>query len=320
MSFSRESLRIDAEAEIGRLETLIRKQVRQDLKRQGIVVGISGGIDSSVVASLCVRAVGPERVLGVMMPEKDSSDDSENLAEQLAKHLGIETLTENIAPVLEGFECYRRRDEAVSRVFPAFGPGYLMKITNAANLLEKDSLNFFKVTIEAPDGTTETKRLPLKEYLQIVAASNFKQRTRMTTLYYHGERLNWAVAGTGNKNEHELGFFVKYGDGGADFKPIAHLFKLQVFQLAEALDIPEGIRSRIPTTDTYSAEQTQTEFFYGVDFDILDPVWYGMEQNVPPTEIATALDLTEEQVTRVMRDIEQKRRTTEYLRAQPLEA
>jgi NAD+ synthase len=186
--------------------------------------------------------------------------------------------------------------------------------------LEKDSLNYFKVTVESPDGAVRSKRMPLKEYLQIVAASNFKQRARMAMLYYHAERLNRAVVGTGNKDEHSLGFFVKYGDGGTDTKPIAHLFKLQVFQLAEVLPIPGEIRRRTPTTDTYSAEVTQTEFFFGVDFDLLDLIWHGLDNDVPAEAIAEQLNLTPEQVMRVYKDIRQKQRSTNYLRMPPLEA
>jgi len=219
---------------------------------------------------------------------------------------------------LAGFSCYNRRDEAIKRVFPEFDSTYKAKITLPTNLLEKETLNVFQLTIITPDGEVKSERLPLKEYLQIVAASNFKQRSRMCMLYYHAEAKNYAVIGTGNKNEHEQGFFVKYGDGGADVKPIAHLFKSQVFQLAEYLEVPEDIRKRIPTTDTYSAEQTQEEFFFRVPFDILDRVWFGWEQGIPSKQIADALELTEENVDSIIHDTQRKIRTTEYLRMEPL--
>jgi NAD+ synthase len=159
----------------------------------------------------------------------------------------------------------------------------------------------------------------VKEYLQIVAASNMKQRIRMLTLYYHAERLNYAVIGTGNKNEHMQGFFVKYGDGGADTKPIAHLYKTQVFQLAEYLGVPEGIRSRTPTTDTYPDEQTQEEFFFGLKFKTMDSIWYAKENNIPIEETAKVTGYTTEQIQRVWDDLDQKERTTEYLRMPPTE-
>lgn len=319
MEFHKNVLKIDAARVAEDLIATIRRQIRKDLKREGAVIGISGGIDSSVCAALCARALGPEKVLGVAMPEKDSSPDSKSLAEELADSLGITFVEENISGALEGFGCYRRRDDAIRRLFPDYGPGYKNKITLGANVLEKDALNYFKLTVETPDGESVARRMPKSEYLQIVASSNFKQRTRMSMVYYHAERLNYAVIGTGNKDEHLLGFFVKYGDGGADLKPISHLFKVQVFQLADYLEIPKGIRQRTPTTDTYSAEVTQTDFFFGVDFEILDHAWYALENDIPAAEVANVLGLEEKQIERVMRDIQQKMRTTEYLRMIPME-
>lgn len=249
-----------------------------------------------------------------MMPENDSNPDSLELAKKLSAKFNTKYVVENMTEALAGYGCYKRRDEAIKNVFPEFNNNYKAKITLPTNLMEKESLNVFQLTIIDPAGKLKSERLPLKEYLQIVAASNFKQRSRMSMLYYHAEARNYAVIGTGNKNEHEQGFFVKYGDGGADIKPIAHLFKTQVFQLAEYLEVPDEIRKRTPTTDTYSAEQAQEEFFFRVPFGILDRVWYGWEQNVPPNEIAKALELTEENVESIIHDTQRKIRTTEYLR------
>lgn len=319
MKFDKDILKLDAEKTIEEIVAKIKKQIRQDLKKTGAVLGISGGIDSSVCAALCAKALGPENVLGVMLPEKESSPDSRNLAQELADGLGIKSMVNNIAPALEGFGCYDMRDEAIKRVFPEYSPEtHTNKITIGSNPLEKAALNFFNVVIEDKEGNVQSKRLPRNEYLQIVAASNLKQRTRMTHLYYHAERLNYAVVGTGQKDEHELGFFVKYGDGGADLKPIAHLYKLQVFQIGASLPIPKDILTRIPTTDTYSSEVTQTEFFYGSPFEILDPCWYALENNIPIEDVAKGLDLTIEQVERVQKDIQQKIRGTNYLRREPM--
>ncbi len=318
MAYTKDSILLDPAEETERIVTKLKSDVVQKLKKRGAVVGISGGIDSSIVLALCARAFGPKKVLGVMMPEQDSNPESRELATKLAEKFGVDYVVEDMTAAVEGFGCYRRRDEAIKNVFPEFDSSYKAKIVLPTNILEKDTLNVFQLTIIAPNGEEKTKRLPLKEYLQIVAASNFKQRSRMSMLYYHAERLNWAVIGTGNKNEHEQGFFVKYGDGGADVKPIAHLFKTQVFQLAEYLGVPEEIQGRTPTTDTYSAEQTQEEFFFRLPFETLDRIWYGWEQNVSPAEIAAALDLKPEQVENVIHDIKRKIAATEYLRMNPL--
>lgn len=316
--FSRQSLTLNVGAEIQRIAAFLQENVNRVLRRQGAVVGISGGIDSSVVLALCVQALGAARVLGVLLPEKESSPQSVSLARQLADHLGVKTVLEDITPMLEGAGCYRRRDEAIRRVFPEYEAGWKCKIGIPGSLLDEGTLNVFALSVFSPEGEERKKRLPPAEFLHIVAASNFKQRMRMAMLYHHAEARNYAVIGTANKNEHELGFFVKYGDGGVDISPIQHLFKSQVYQLAKRLQIPEEIQNRAPTTDTYSAGSTQEEFFFRVPFAVLDQVWRGNELGVGEEEIASVLGLTPEQVGRVVKDILSKKRATDALRRAPI--
>ncbi len=317
MPFTRSELDIDPAQESERIIAFIRQTIGRQLRKRGAVVGISGGIDSSVCLALTVQALGAGRVVGIAMPEADSNPESAILARKLARQFGVQFIVEDMTAAQIGFGTYRRRDEAIRRVFPEFDPTYKAKIVLPGAMENGKVLNVFQLTIISPEGEEKTERIPPAEYLQIVAASNFKQRSRMAMLYYHAERLNYAVVGTGNKNEHEQGFFVKYGDGGADLKPIAHLFKTQVYQLAEYLNIPEEIRKRPPTTDTYSAECTQEEFFFRVPFEIGDLVWLGMERGAPIEEIAQAAGITIEQAQNIMRDIRQKIRATEYLRMEP---
>jgi len=317
-AFSQHSLDLDVPKEIDRLVTFIRESVHHAFRRQGGIVGISGGIDSSVVLALSVKALGADRVVGVLLPEQDSSPDSARLAQHLADQFGVQTVTEDITAALAGFGCYRRRDEAIARVFPDYRPDWKSKITLPGDLLERESLSVFSLTVIRPDGQEFTRRLPPREYLQIVASSNFKQRTRMAMLYHHAELRNYAVLGTPNKNEHDLGFFVKHGDSGVDLNPIVHLFKSQVYQLARDLDIPEEIQRRAPTSDTYSGGSTQEEFFFRVPFAIMDAVWHGHERGIAHETLARALDLTPDQVARVVNDITRKQRTTDYLRLPPL--
>jgi NAD+ synthase len=310
---------LDVGEEVRQIIDGLRRFVHQTLRRQGAIVGISGGIDSSVVLALCAKAFGPQRVVGVLLPERESSPDSVVLAQKVARQYGVQTVTEDITAALEGLGCYQRRDEAIARLFPEYAPGWKAKIVLPGNLLEQKTLNVFRLTVISPDGREFGKRLPLREYYQVVAASNFKQRTRMVMLYYQAELRNYAVIGTANKNEHDLGFFVKYGDGGVDVSPIVHLFKTQVFQLARYLGVPEEIQKRVPTTDTYSAESTQEEFFFRIPFDVLDVVWSGYERGVSSEELAEALALSTGQVERVIADIIRKQRTTAYLRTPPVE-
>ncbi len=319
MAFSRQSLELDAAAEVERIVAALRRTVQQ-MRRFGGVVGISGGIDSSLVLALAVRAFGPERVTAVMMPERDSEPVSETLARELAAQLGVDPLLENITPVLEGFGCYPRRDEAIRRVFPEYDAdsGWKAKIVLPQDLLDGGSLNVFSVTVITPDGRELNEPLPVDAFLQIVAASNFKQRTRMAMLYYHADLRNRAVLGTANRNEYAQGFFVKYGDGGVDVQTIAHLYKTQVYQLSEYLGIPEAIRQRTPTTDTYSAPCDQQEFFFRLPFATLDLLWYAQEHKVPVDEVARVMDLTPEQVQRAFEDLTRKSRGTAYLRMPPV--
>ncbi len=318
--FSRDILVIDdIEAECNRIVTNLRDSVFNRLNRMGGVIGISGGIDSSVTMALAAKALGADKMLAIMLPEHDSSRDSATFAQKLADKFGVEAITENITDALDGLRCYRRRDEAVKSVFPEYDSSlYKMKI-GIRNSGSSSSLPpLFSVTIVDMNGHEQSRRVPAPELRQIEAASNLKQRSRMAMLYYHAERLHYAVIGTPNKHEVEQGFFVKNGDGGADVMPISHLFKTQVYQMAHYLGIPEEIIERTPTSDTYSAEQTQEEFFFKVPFKILDKIWFMWEKGVKPEEISRTLKMEKEFVEGVIIDIRNKIRTTEYLRMEPL--
>ena len=312
MNFNKHSLDIDPAAESARIVHALQEHVHHTMRRRGGVLGISGGVDSSVVLGLCARAFGPQNVTPLILPEKDSDLESERLARKVADCFGVQPVLEDITPVLDGFGCYRRRDEAVRRLFPEYDSalGYKVKIGLPQNLLDDDALNFFSLTIVTPDGEEKSQRLPVREYSQIVAASNFKQRTRMSMLYFHAELRNYAVIGTSNKNEHGQGFFVKFGDGGVDIQPIGHLFKTQIYQLAEYLQVPEEIRTRPPTTDTYSAPSTQQEFFFRLPFALMDMLWYAQEHQVPISKAAEVMGLEEVQVQRAFNDFVRKQRTT----------
>ncbi len=315
--FSTTALTIDAGETTEEIGEAIRQHVLGTLKRRGVVVGLSGGIDSSVVAALAARALGKERVLGLLMPERDSADDSLRLGHLAAEHLGIATLVENIGPALQALGCYARQEQAVRRVVPGYGEGWRCKLS-LPPIVHSDRLNVFQLTTHAPDGRQTTSRMPHDAYLQLVAATNYKQRVRKMTEYYHADRLHYAVAGTPNRLEYDQGFFVKQGDGAADLKPIAHLYKTQVYALAAYLGIPDEIRSRPPTTDTFSLPQTQEEFYFALPYDQMDLCLYAVNNGVSSAEVAVGLGLAIAQVERVFRDIAQKRRATQYLHARPL--
>jgi NAD+ synthase len=304
-------MRLDEAAEVERIAERIRERLRQDIKRRGLVVAVSGGIDSALSAALCARALGPGKIFGLLLPERDSSRSSTRRGTQLVEHLGIEHRVENIAPTLEAIGCYRWRDEAIRRTFPDYDADWKSKIAIVGGA--QGQINRFLLVVESPDGEIQRKRLGHREYLQIVAATNFKQRIRKTIEYFHADRLHYAVVGTPNRVEYDQGFFVKNGDGAADLKPIAHLYKSQVYALARHLGLPEEICSALPTTDTYSMPQGQDEFYFALPFDKMDLALWAHNQKLPAVQLAEMIDLPLEQAEYVYHDIETKRSTTAML-------
>ena len=311
-----EVLELDYEREVEHICNRLREIVARDLSRRGLVVAISGGIDSSVSAALSVRALGHERVYGLLLPEQDSSGFSTRRGRALAEHLGIRHELFDIAPTLEAIGCYRWRDEAIRSVFPEYGAGWKNKIVIAGGL--EGRVNHFHLVVQTPDGETRRARLGLREYLQIVAATNYKQRIRKTVEYFHADRLNYAVVGTPNRLEYDQGFFVKNGDGSADVKPIAHLYKSQVYALARHLGLPEDICNATPTTDTYSLPQGQDEFYFALPYAQIDLALWGLNSGRSAAELARALGVTVEQAQYIYDDIASKRRTARYLNAGPI--
>jgi NAD+ synthase len=312
MQFSSDILKIDAEKEVDRICKRLREILSKQLKRRGLVVALSGGIDSSVTTGLAIKAIGKERVMVLLMPERHSSDDTLGLSQSVVDHFGAQSIYEDISVILDAVGFYRRYDDAVRLAIPEYGDDWKSKIA-IPNVLEKKGFNLFSIVAESPTEEMVQKRLPLKAYLEIVAATNFKQRTRKMLEYYHADRLNYAVAGTPNRLEYDQGFFVKLGDGAADVKPIAHLYKTQVYQLAEYLGIPENIRKRPPTTDTYSLAQGQDEFYFSLPYDKMDLCLYAKNHGVSVEEVAEVVGITPEQVQMVFDDIDTKRSTTRYL-------
>ena len=310
--FSKEVLNIDYELETDKIITQIRTILSKKLKRRGLVVALSGGIDSSASIALATKALGANRVFALLMPERQSSDDTLHLSTSVADAFQVAREHEDITGILEALGFYRRYDEAVRQAVPEYGQGWKSKIV-IPDATQKKGFNLFSIVVQNPDGVIQKTRLPLKAYLEIVAATNFKQRTRKMLEYYHADRLNYAVTGTPNRLEYDQGFFVKLGDGAADIKPIAHLYKTQVYKLASYLGVPEQICNRIPTTDTYSLPQGQDEFYFSLSYDKMDLCLFGKNNGYTPDEVAPVVELTAEQVQSVYDDIDTKRTTTRYL-------
>ena len=311
-------LLIDPAAATSAIVNAMRHHLSADFKRRGYVVAMSGGVDSSVCAALAARAVGAERVFGLFLPEHESDPLSLRLATECADRFGIPHVTEEIAPILDAARCYTRRNDAIRRVVPEFRDDWGCKLSLPTDRLESARINVSYIVVQPPGGEARRVRLPAAEYREIVAASNFKQRVRTMLTYFHADRLHYAVTGTPNRLEYDQGFFVKGGDGLADVKPIAHLYKSQVYQLAEYLGVPPGITDRPPTTDTFSLPQSQEEFYFLLPMPQLDRVLFAHGAGMAPHDVAAETGLTESQIVATYRDIEQKRATTRYLHLSPL--
>lgn len=320
MSLTREQvsdlLAMDYEAEANRIAAGIREALRNKLHRRGLIVAISGGIDSSVCAALAVRALGVKKVYGLILPETDSSQKSSQRGLELTQHLGIDYSKQNIAPVLAAIGCYQARDDAIRTVLPGYGDGWKSKIVISGGL--EGQVNHFNLIAQDAEGGMHEVRLPLDAYLTIVAATNFKQRIRKTLEYFHADRLNYAVVGTPNYLEYDQGFFVKNGDGSADVKPIAHLYKTQVYAMARHLGLPKDICGAEPTTDTYSLPQGQDEFYFALPYHLMDIALYFQKSGKSAEDLASLLAIDSQKAERIYADLSVKRRTTKYLHLPPI--
>ena len=316
MEFHKDVLKLDCKSEVERICEFIQQELR-DMKRNGIVVGLSGGIDSALCAALCVKALGKDKVFGLILPERESNPVSAEYAGKHAEKLGIETQTVDITATLEAFGTYRKRDDVIKEVFPDYDSESKSKITLPADLLSKDSYNFFTLKIDDGKGNVKSARLNKKSLNGIVAATDSKQRTRMMHLYYYAEKMNYSVCGTTNKTEVLEGFFVKYGDGGVDIEPLSHLYKAQVYQLSEYLGVIREIIERAPSPDTWSFQVSDEEFYFRIPYEKLDLLLYAWQNDISIERVCEVMDLSEEQVKRAMRDFNAKYNATKHLRQLP---
>jgi NAD+ synthase len=305
---------LDYTAEADRIAEALRVATVH-MRRRGLVVAMSGGIDSSVCAALAVRALGTEHVFGLLLPERDSTLGDGSLGALLAQHLGIRYEQQDISPTLQALGCYASQQQVLRRLLPGYGEGWRFKLAISSAMGGRVSVT--RVVSEDPNGQRHEARIPAADYQQLVAATNFKQRVRKVLEYYHADRFNYAVVGTPNRLEYDQGFFVKLGDGAADVKPIAHLYKTQVYAMARHLGLPEAIVSTTPTTDTFSLPQGQDEFYFGLPYPEMDLVLWHVNQGHGAAELARELRCEESIAAAHMEGILAKRRTTAYLHAPP---
>lgn len=318
MEYNSNVLRITNIDEISSsIQNFIKDQIIHKFKRKGAIIGISGGIDSAVTAALSVNAIGNDKVLGIIMPEKDSNPNSQTYAENLARKLGIKTEIIDLTKILDAYDVYKIRNSIVKKNFSQFDDSCKYRIVVPNNLLEKDRMGIPYLEILDSKNQIYKIKLSLQDYSTLYAATTIKIRARMILLYFHAEKNNYAVVGTTNKSEFVQGYFAKYGDGGVDIDPLADLYKTQVYQLAEYLQIPQEIIKRPASPDTWNFEVNDSDFFFSLPYDVVDLLWYAKENNIPIETIEKALHLTQEQIKRIFYDQERKWSSSAHMREMP---
>ncbi len=317
MNFNKNVLKINPAEELEKLSNFVAEQVKVNYRRKGVVVGLSGGIDSACMCAIAVHAMGKENVVGLVLPEKESNPISSRYAIKHAVELGIEHREVDITPTVDSVFPYSKRDDFMQGLIPEFRPDYKYNITLPTDLLDKSSFSFYNLQVQLPTGEIKKKRLSVNEFRMITSFASIKIRSRMLHLYAEAERRSLVVAGTTNRTEFILGDFCKYGDGGTDLEPLSYLYKNQIYQISEYLKVTPEIIERQPSPDTFSLPVSDQEFFFRIPFDKLDHLLYAWEHKVSISETAKVLDIAEDAVGRVFKDFTSKYRATVHLREMP---
>lgn len=305
----------DLEKAVNKITDFIRCEVRDRFQKSGAVVGLSGGIDSAVTASLCAKSLGAERVFGLIMPEKESETTSQLHAQKLAEKFNIKTEIINITSILDSFGVYQHKESIIKSKFPDFNESCKYRVVVPPKLKNTIGIPFVEVL---DDKNKKHKlKISLSEFLTLTAATSVKHRVRMTMLYFYAEKNNSCVIGTTNKSEYMQGYFVKYGDGGSDIEPLVNLYKSQIYQLGRFLEIPEEILTKEASPDVWSFPTTDEEFFYSVPYDVVDLLLYAQENNLSVKDIQKISDLSAEDIQNLLRIQNQKQIKTQHMREVP---
>jgi len=305
----------DLETTIDSLSNFIKNEVFEKFHKKGAILGLSGGIDSAVTSALCARSLGSEKVLGLIMPEKESDSKSQQLAQQIAKKFNIETKIIDISNILESFGVYQNKEKIVKEKFPNFNSDCKYRVVVPPKLEKNIGIPYLEVLDEK--NNQHKIKISSFEFLTLTAATSIKHRVRMTILYFYGEKNNLTVIGTTNKSEYLQGYFVKYGDGGSDIEPLVNLYKSQIYQLGEFFNVPKEVLIKDASPDVWSFTTNDEEFFYSVPYDVVDLILFARENKLSVNEIQKHSKISTENIENLLRFQNQKQIKSQHMREIP---
>jgi NAD+ synthase len=303
------------ETKINEVTKFIKNEVFEIYQKKGIVIGLSGGIDSAITAALSTKSIGSEKILGLILPEKESDVNSKNLALQIAEKYNIDTETIDITNILESFGVYENKEKIVKEKFPNYNEKCKYRVVVPSKLENNIGMPFLEILDD--ENILHKLKISSFDFLNLTAATSIKHRVRMTMLYNYAEKNNFTVVGTTNKTEYLQGYFVKYGDGGSDIEPLVHLYKTQIYQIANFLKLPEEIINQDASPDVWSFKTSDEEFFYAVPYNIVDLILYGREKNLSINEIIKFSNLESEKIEKLIQFQNQKQNKSQTMREKP---
>nr|MDO8079300.1 NAD(+) synthase [Candidatus Freyarchaeota archaeon] len=304
-----EMLELDYGRVSEKIEEFIRNSVKS-FKKDGVIVGMSGGIDSSTTATLSARALGPDRVFGLLMPERDSEPQNFKDAKQLASELEIEYEVLDITPILKEMGIYDILPDRIVKDKKLF----LKKLEEAvrASLFEaktvdipivdpKSSVGDYSFTLR--DKSSDIEPISAKEGKRGYCFTFPKVRLRSIMLYYKACLKNLLVTGTLCKSEYATSMYEEHGDGACEIAPLRNLYKTQVRQLAQYLKLPKNIITKPSSPDLILGSLITDEIIMGMKYETMDAILYCLEQGMKTSEITEKLDVDEATVKKVERTV-----------------
>jgi len=304
----------NVEKSVNDVSTFLHDEIFEKFHKRGAIIGLSGGIDSAVTMELCAKALGPEKILGLTMFEKESNEHSKSLISRISKNYDVKIENIDITTILDSYGVYSNREEIVKNIFPNFNSDCKYRVVVPPNF---NSIGMPYLEVLDDENKQHKLKITSSDFLSLTAATSIKHRVRMSLLYYHAEKNNLSVVGTTNKSEFLQGYFVKYGDGGSDIEPLVNFYKSQVYQIGDFLNIDNDIMINAASPDVWSYSTTDEEFFYTVPYNIVDLILYSRLNNLSVSEIQQLSNLSEEKIQSLIKFQNIKEEKSKHMRELP---